>query len=186
MERHHVNFFESRKFLVPFNGLGFYFLWFVIFYSVTQDQPFLSLSLCGLFLSLHLLLTKHKLYELVFMICFTVMGYLLECSFLAAGLVSYKHAYMLFPPYWIALIYLTFSTTFSMSLFWLENKRLLSTLLGFSGAMSSYFFGYKIGAASFSFEVWASIVFMSAAWAVFFPLCFIIRLRMARFFLIKP
>ncbi|MCH1430215.1 MAG: DUF2878 domain-containing protein [Chlamydiales bacterium] len=180
------NFFQSRKFLIPFNACSFYFLWLLIITEVAKAKVALSPLALGFFLILHLVVSRETLLEITFISIFTLLGLLGESLLLQFGLHSYKAILNLpsfLPPLWLLGIYLITSSTFSTSLSWLKNQHIaIKCILGFAGGVSSYWFGYQTGVLKTLENVYFVLPILGSFWAIFFPFGFYLRKLLSPFF----
>ncbi|SCA58503.1 Uncharacterized protein AB751O23_AD_00190 [Chlamydiales bacterium SCGC AB-751-O23] len=177
------NFFQSRKFLIPFNLCSFYLLWILIITEVAKRSFFISPVILLCFLVLHLILSKQSVLELFFICSFTLLGTLIESALLHLELYHYAPLLSLhskIPPLWVACIYLLMSTTFSSSLYWLRKKHLaLTSSLGFLGGASSYWFGYQTKVFHFDGSILTALLCLSLYWMFLFPFGFFMRKNLA-------
>ena len=76
-------------------------------------------------------------------------------------------------PFWLAGLWLLFTSTFDGCLSWLNNKSLvLLSFVGAIGGATSYYAGCKIGAINYHFWHLPDFVFFALNWALLFPALF--------------
>ena len=73
-------------------------------------------------------------------------------------------------PHWLMIIWLGLAITPHHSLAWLKHRPLLSILFGALGGPAAYWAGVRLGAATFNWQLFPSLLTLAGIWAILWPI----------------
>ena len=82
-------------------------------------------------------------------------------------------------PLWIIYMWLGFAATVNHSMYWLEDKIIITVLFGLVFGPLSYMAGVKFGALEFVFP-FISMIVIGITWAFILPLLFNLNKKIVR------
>jgi hypothetical protein len=119
---------------------------------------------CLALIVLHLLLSPKRWEDLRMMGIVLCGGLLVDGILLKIGFFSFRISG--FPiPFWLMIIWLGLATTPNHSLAWMKRKPLLSMFFGALGGPAAYWAGVRLGAATFQWDLAASLGLLAIIWA---------------------
>jgi hypothetical protein len=98
-----------------------------------------------------------------------LMGVALDSLWVYSGVLDFPQANFLIP-IWLICLWMVFSTSLCHSFQWLQRRLLLASLLGAIAGPSSYLAGAAMADVVIAEPRLISIVLMSLAWSLLFPL----------------
>jgi hypothetical protein len=132
--------------------------------SVSFGTPVaIVVSLTALLIYL-LYFRKDKL-DLVLISGVVLIGLIVDTFMGTLGVLVYPSG-KVYPPFWMATLWLLFAMTIPWSLHWLVCKKYWFVLFSAIGGPLSYFIGVKISSVSFGFDILSSIVLLTVIWTV--------------------
>ncbi|GEM_PF-6019240 len=154
----------------------FYIVWFLVVYWMRDGQ----LEIYAIGLQIFFILIFLKKFEIRFLFFSIILGSIIDSMPVALGLISFPSTkfYLGVYPSWMALMWGVFATTFSLSLAWLHNKKVLQVLFGSIGGSLSLYAAYGIGALDFPSGITAAILFCSIEWGILVPILFSMHRRL--------
>ena len=173
--------------LFPFsliNGGVYWTSWFAfIYFGINGDLTALFLGM-SCFISQIFMFYKwdhsNFLISISLAICAFFLGFFQETILIYFGVLSYTHT-SLFPPFWILILYASFSFTLNSSLAFLNKHLFLAFILGGGGAVLSYLSGEEMGVSLHVFYPYIPFLFIS--WGSF--LVFLVLINKKLLSLIK-
>lgn len=132
-----------------FNILSFYLGWFLAIYGASVEKPLLGPVIIILLFIFHIyFIAEFRKQEITFTLLATVLGSSLDSI---PAYLNYIHFNSPSPsigvyPIWMAALWVGFSTTFSISLKWMQSRYLIGFIFGAIGAPLSYISAEKLSA----------------------------------------
>ena len=155
-----------------FNIVGFQISWWICVLSATTEMAYLGPLVMATFIIIHFWKFTDSINELKLIAIFGVLGTIVDTMFMHLGLLSYDGLYskdILIAPLWITAMWCGFSATINHSMYWLNNKWMLSFVLGLVFGPLSYITGEKFGAISFTVDIKIIIVVLAIVWGLSIP-----------------
>ena len=166
------------------NYVAFQIGWFAAVLGAGHGMPWLSVAVVPLVLLVNLFLAKDWRQELVIALAAAVMGFVVDTSFVIAGVFA-PVPFMLprpFSPLWMVMLWVNQATTLNGCLAWLRGRYLAGSLFGAIGGPLAYLSGAKLGAATLPST--NGLVILGITWACAFPALLasaeFVRRRMSR------
>jgi hypothetical protein len=109
-----------------------------------------------------------------------VIGILADSIMILTGAISFECCSILPQnyPFWMASLWISFSTALFSSLSWLRNKFTLSSAIGCIGGAMAYYGGHKLGAISLATDTANALLIIGMIWAIAMPLISFIHLKL--------
>ncbi|MBO9490090.1 DUF2878 domain-containing protein [Endozoicomonas sp. G2_1] len=129
-------------------------------------------------LAIHLLLQQRPLAELSLIAVASVIGIFADTLIFNLGgyqftsNVQIEFLGIAIIPWWLMCLWLFFCATLRHSLAFLQQKKLLASILAATSGPLSYFAGMKLGAVSFGWSLPTVIAILALLWAILLPLFF--------------
>lgn len=133
-------------------------------------RSWVGIAVAVLCVGVHLLLTRLRLQELLFIVLITLVGTLLDSAFMWSGLFVFDQYNGYLCPPWLVAIWAAFATTVNMTLKLIGKRLWLSVLVGAVAGPLAYFAGVRLGAMTFGWSQPLSLATLSLVWALFLPL----------------
>ena len=122
------------------------------------------------FIAVHLVITKSKMDEILFIISTGLIGMFVDSAFHISGIIIYKSSISnTIAPLWIIAMWLGFAATVNHSMSWLDRKYIHGLVLGLVFGPLSYVTGEKFGAISFGDDRFAALAILALAWGIVGP-----------------
>ncbi|MGB5326439.1 MAG: DUF2878 domain-containing protein [Pseudomonadales bacterium] len=146
-------------------------------------------NVVALFSTLALLLAHFRFVssdwrELVLALQALVIGFFVDAMMLQSGVLIAPDASVM-PPAWLLCLWVAFSTTLNHSMAWLQNRLLLSVLVGALLVPLSYYAGTRLTDFALAEPLWRSIAMVGASWALVLPLLAWLAVRNRERFLLS-
>ena len=123
-----------------------------------------------IFIAVHLVITKSKMDEVLFIISTSLIGMFVDSAFHISGIIIYKSSISnTIAPLWIIAMWLGFAATVNHSMSWLDRKYIHGFVLGLVFGPLSYVTGEKFGAISFGDDRFAALAILAFAWGIVVP-----------------
>ena len=129
-------------------------------------------------LAVHIILQQRPLAELSLIAVASVTGIIADTLILNLGgyqftsNVQIEFLGIAIIPWWLMCLWLFFCATLRHSLVFLQQKKLLASILAAVSGPLSYFAGMKLGAVNFGWSIPVIIAVLASLWAVLLPLFF--------------
>ena len=168
--------YNSKAFLF-FNIISFYIYWWASFLGVSYGYYYFGPIFTLIYLVLHFILIKNKLKEFKFIMICTILGFIIETSFLKLDIIEYRGILtdrFDIAPLWIVLLWSGLASTFFHSFKWILGNYKLGIPLGAIFTPLAYLYGVKFDIISFSYPLVESYLILSIVWGfAFFLLIYI-------------
>ena len=167
--------------LKVFNIVGFQISWWVCVLSAKSQMIYLGPLFMIIFIMIHFWKVTDNINEIKLIAIFGVLGTLIDTMFMFSGILSYSGLYsknILIAPLWITAMWCGFSATINHSMLWLNNKWMLSFILGLVFGPLSYITGEKFGAIHFFADIKIIIVVLAVVWGISIPLIYWVNNRL--------
>ena len=149
------------------NFLLFQIAWFAAIVGGASGWPFLGSVPALVVVAIHLFMNRNELArEAVLIFGVTLLGVIIETSFVSLGALHYAGTSAVLPPIWIIALWFAFGTLPHGSLSWLSGRPWLQIVLGAVSGPLSYVGGVKLGAATMPVPMMGSIMIISVGWAL--------------------
>ena len=149
------------------NFLLFQIAWFAAIVGGASGWPFLGSVPALVVVAIHLFMNRNELArEAVLIFGVTLLGVIIETSFVSLGALHYAGTSAVLPPIWILALWFAFGTLPHGSLSWLSKRVWLQIFLGAVFGPLSYVGGVKLGAATMPVPMLGSIIIISVGWAL--------------------
>ena len=158
----------NRKLL---NFVIFQIGWFSCVLGAANGSPWLGPLVASAVVLFHLLTSEKAINEVRLVLIAVTIGLVCDGLLLNSGWIKYNSAsaYAGIAPYWILAMWAIFATTLNLSMSWLKDNLLLSSILGMIFGPLSYFAGQRLGAIEIQ-DFGSSVIALSIIWAVAMPL----------------
>ncbi|MBU0946882.1 MAG: DUF2878 domain-containing protein [Proteobacteria bacterium] len=156
---------------IAINFIAFQIGWFACVLGAGHDFFWLGpLTVAGVFF-IHLFLNGNIIQESILGLIICCIGFSVDTFLTAFNVYTPMPHYFAHPisPPWLIFLWLNFATLVNVSLTWLQNKRILSALLGGIGGASAYYGGDALGALHFIEPVYPHIILTGIIWAGLTP-----------------
>jgi len=155
-----------------FNFIFFQAGWFACVLTATLAMSEVGLIYASIFIFMHLLLSKHVIAEVVFIVLVACLGFVIDSWLVYSGYFSYiNNTESIIAPVWIAALWAMFSATIGHSLNWLSSRYLVAAVSGFVFGPLAYYAASKLGAVSLQ-NGNMGLYFQALIWAVMLPAMF--------------
>ena len=91
-------------------------------------------------------------------------GVIVDGGYALASIVAYRQPAGPLAPWWILGLWIIFSLTLTESMGWMQQRRLIGSLMAGVAAPMSYFAGYKLGAITFPSGFWTAMAVAAVTW----------------------
>jgi len=157
-----------------FNAVMFQLLWFI---AVQGDNIF-ALSATLLFFAVHGAYFIRGAEQWWFITGIAVVGWLVDSIGNTIGVIHFSGATSMrlggteiwFAPLWLFCIWLCFASTLLFSFYWLYQRRVLASVLGFFMVPLSYYGGAVFSESIFMMPVYQALLIIASCWAILLPL----------------
>ncbi len=155
--------------LKAINFIGFQLGWLACVLGGANGWPWLGVLLSVLILSWHFNKAGSARQEAYLLLLVTLIGGTFDQLLLSLELVAYPAAD--WPgrllPIWMGMLWMLFASTLNVSLRWLRDHRLVSSVFGLIGGPLAYFAASRLGAVLLLHN--ATLLIIGVVWAVWMP-----------------
>ena len=138
--------------------------------GASSGMPYIGPVAMFVFIALHLMITKFKTNEILFIISTGMIGMFVDSAFHISGIIFYKSSISnTIAPLWIIAMWLGFAATVNHSMSWLDKKYIYGLALGLVFGPLSYVTGEKFGAITFAENRFTSLTILAFAWGIVVP-----------------
>ena len=159
---------SRRTIFILFNFIGFQAVWAACAYGATNQIPSAGVIAGIIYILIHFTFTPSRLLDVSIMLIVAMTGVILDFINFYFGLISFNSSSHTLP-FWLVILWLSFSLILPHSLRWLGNYPLLASLLGGTGGSLSYVIGHQLGAITLSTPLYPSVIVYFLEWAVIVP-----------------
>lgn len=145
--------------------------WFSCVLGAANGSPWLGPLVASAVVIFHFLTSEKAMPEVRLVLLAVTIGLISDGLLLSSGWIKYNSAsaYAAVAPYWILAMWAMFATTLNLSMSWLKNNLLLSSILGAIFGPLSYLAGQRLGAIEIQ-HFGTSVVALAIIWAIAMPL----------------
>lgn len=161
----------NKSYRIIINILSFQVTWFTCVLMAAKNQPIIGIIVALIVVIIHLCLVENRLHTLSLLLIITLIGSTWD-SLLTSEKILVFSSGMISPylaPTWIIAMWLSFSTTISVSFRWLYQRYMLAFILGTISGPLVYHAGAALGAVIIPDKMTATI-FLAFGWGVIMPL----------------
>ncbi|MEM7304533.1 MAG: DUF2878 domain-containing protein [Pseudomonadota bacterium] len=159
---------SSRTLFILFNFIGFQIVWAACAYGAINQLPFLGVVVGIIYILIHFIFSPSKQLDLIIMFVVAITGIILDTANLYIGLLSFGYDTNMLP-FWLAILWFSFSLILPHSLYWLSKFPLLAVIFGGLGGAGTYYIGHQLGAISLSTPLYPSLIAYCLEWAIIVP-----------------
>mgnify|MGYP006271778711 CR=1 FL=1 len=161
---------NTRPYAQLSNLIEYQIAWFSGVLGAAHQQEDLGAFLAFLIVARHLRMTRETVSEYKIVLSTLILGGLWETLIIYLDMVRYEGPSHLSPaPLWILMIWAAFGTTLNGCLAWLQQRYLLSALLGAGLAPLAWYAGESLGALKIQ-GGWVGYAVLAGGWALLMPL----------------
>lgn len=152
--------------------------WLACILGAANGMPLLGVAIVALAAAYHLYSARSAGPELALLVIAAIIGAAWDSLLVAAGWLVYPNGTLLqgTAPYWIVALWVSFATTFNVSLRWFKDHLALAALLGAIGGPLAFLAGERLDGVVFT-SYPAGLTALALGWAVLMPLMLLIASR---------
>lgn len=141
-------------------------------------MPLIGVALVAAAVAYHLYTAPRAGIELGLIIIAAAIGAIWDSLLVSAGWLVYPSGTLLqgTAPYWIVALWISFATTFNVSLRWFKQRLFWAAVFGAVGGPLAFLAGERLGGVVFTDHV-AGVTALALGWALLMPLMMIISNR---------
>ena len=160
------------------NIIFYQLCWFACILGGAYQLPLLGVAIVALAAVYHLYSAQRMRAELVLLAVAAVIGGVWDSLLVSAGWLVYPSGTLLegTAPYWIVALWISFATTFNVSLRWFKQRLALAALFGAVGGPLAFLAGERLGGVTFT-SYPAALAALALGWALLMPLMLLIAQR---------
>lgn len=150
--------------------------WFASAYGVISGHVWLGPAVVSGGLSIHFLFVRRSTCEFAYILLGGITGYLVDTGLFWAGILAFRpfeNAYI--PPLWMLFVWFNFMTLFGVSLLWLRERVLLSSVFGAVGGPLTYGWADQLGVLNIGSPAVVSLFVLAVVWAFVVPVSLAVR-----------
>lgn len=156
---------------VVFNILGFNLSWLGLVFFGNESIPFVSAWLCC-----HFYYIKNRKAEIIFVTVLTTVGISLDSILVITGVFNFEAELLI--PYWLMVLWFSFSATVNVSLTFLENSKRWQAAIGAIFPATSYIAGAALNRVELTYSETITYFILSPIWAGIFIFMFVLRSKL--------
>lgn len=130
--------------------VGFQIVWFACAFGAAKEMNFLPLIAGVVFVLGVMLSTDDKKSLIQLILKGTLLGFVVDTVLLQHHFIQFKSLnpapFNLYQPWWMMILWIAFTSSFSASFKWLEHQYLLAAVLGGVFGPIAYYSGSQLGA----------------------------------------
>ena len=152
--------------------------WFACILGAANGLPTLGVAIVAAAVAYHLYSAQLAVPELILIAIAALIGAAWDSLLVAAGWLVYPNGMLLegTAPYWIVALWISFATTFNVSLRWFKQRLLLAALFGAVGGPLAFLAGERLGGVVFT-SYPAALTALALGWALLMPLMLLVARR---------
>ena len=152
--------------------------WFACILGGANELPLLGVLAVAFAVVYHLHVADRPGAELALLGIAAIIGGVWDSLLVTAGWLVYPSGTLFdgTAPYWIVALWISFATTFNVSLRWFKKRLLMAATFGAIGGPLAFFAGERLGGVVFANPV-AGLTALALGWAVLMPLMMAISNR---------
>jgi hypothetical protein len=164
---------------VIINLAAFHLCWLACVLAGAIGMPWLGVAATGALAAYHLNRASQPGREALFLLLAGAIGALWDGLLVGLGWLVYPSG--LFAPWlaptWIIALWVTFATTFNVSLRWLRGHWFLAGLLGAVGGPLAFYAGEQLGGVTFP-DTRLAMTALALGWSLLMPLLLFLAERL--------
>jgi hypothetical protein len=160
------------------NFIAFQIGWFACVLGGAYGWPMLGVAVAAVIIALHLHRAAWPRQEAILIVLSGLLGFAADSLLTGLGLLKFPSGqfHPQFAPYWMVAMWMSFATTFNVSLRWLKRRLGLAALLGMIAGPLAYYGGAQLGGVAFANPL-ASLLAVAGVWTPAMPLLLVIADR---------
>jgi hypothetical protein len=160
------------------NFIAFQIGWFACVLGGAYGWPMLGVAVAAVIIALHLHRAAWPRQEAILIVLSGLLGFAADSLLTGLGLLKFPSGqfHPQFAPYWMVAMWMSFATTFNVSLRWLKGRLGLAALLGMIAGPLAYYGGAQLGGVAFANPL-ASLLAVAGVWTLAMPLLLVIADR---------
>lgn len=161
--------------------------WLGCIIGAANDAPLVGVGLAAIAAGYHLYSAANPMPELKLLLIAAAIGGLWDSLPVVMGWLVYPSGIILesAAPYWIVALWVSFATTFNVSLRWFKQHLLLAALFGAIGGPLAFLAGERLGGVVFT-NYPVTLTALAIGWAILMPLMLLLAQRFNGFAVIDP
>jgi hypothetical protein len=164
---------------IALNILGFQVAWWSCVLTARADAAWIGVCVAVVVFALHLAISPQRMREAWFIPLATVLGYAADTLATRLGALEFAADSALWPPLWIAALWLSFATTLNTTFAWLQRRLAVAAALGAVSGPLAYAAGAGLGVVALP-DPLRSIVVLGGLWGMTVPLLVLIAGRVVQ------
>lgn len=124
-------------------------------------------------LVIHLRYIGGDMREIKLFLQVVLLGFFVDSLFIYSDVLVGPNAFT-FPPVWLLSLWLVFATTLNHCLSWFQQHLFLAFIVGAVAGPMSYLAGTKMTEFDMGTPAFQSILIVSVAWSLLFPICLLL------------
>ena len=163
---------------IAINIVIYQLCWVGCVIGAANMMPLIGVALAVVALSCHLFIAPRAGAELILVAMATLVGAVWDSLLVAAGWLIYPSGTLIqgAAPYWIVALWVSFATTFNVSLRWFKRHLLWAGLFGAIGGPLAFLAGERLGGVMFTNHV-IGVAALALGWALLMPLMMVMANR---------
>lgn len=152
--------------------------WLACILGAANGMPLTGVVVVALAVAYHLYVAPRPGAEMVLILIAAVIGGFWDSLLVVAGWLVYPNGTLIdgTAPYWIVALWVSFATTFNVSLRWFKRRLVPAALFGAIGGPLAFLAGERLGGVVFT-SYSAGVTALALGWALLFPLMMLISNR---------
>lgn len=163
---------------IAINIVIYQICWLGCIIGAANMQPLVGVGLVAGAVAYHLYSASRPSSEIVLILITAAVGAVWDSLLVAAGWLVYPSGTLLAgtAPYWIVALWISFATTFNVSLRWFKQRLMWASLFGALGGPLAFLAGERLGGVVFTDYV-AGLGALALGWALLMPLVLLLANR---------
>jgi len=161
----------TRLTLLIINFLMFHTCWLATAFGAAHDVPWLGPAFVVPAIALHLFLIKQSVRELILLLIVALLGYGHDTIHFIFGNLDF-HSHLVFgylPPVWLFFQWLIFATLLRISLAWMKDRWMITSVVGAVGGPLAYWAASELDSLLLPGYPLFDLGFMMISWAILMP-----------------
>ena len=152
--------------------------WLGCILGAANGLPLLGVAIVAVAVGYHLYSAQLATPEMILIAFAALIGAAWDSLLVASGWLVYPNGMLLegTAPYWIVALWISFATTFNVSLRWFKQRLLLAAMFGAVGGPLAFLAGERLGGVVFT-SYPAALTALALGWALLMPLMLLIARR---------
>ncbi len=152
--------------------------WIGCILGAANMMPLIGVALASAAVACHLYTAPRAGVELTLIVIAAAIGAAWDSLLVVAGWLVYPSGTLIqgTAPYWIVALWISFATTFNVSLRWFKRRLRWAGLFGAIGGPLAFLAGERLGGVVFTDHV-TGVAVLALGWALLMPLMMVISNR---------